>query len=142
MAYVAPTPAELKSRYPAFANVDDAVVQSALDEAARQVDESWTEGDFATAQMLYACHVMTMNGVLSGAGGIQLASFRSIRSGALTLERGTVNGDDGSWLSGSEYGRRFLTLRRQNKGGMRVTGAGVSCPSPYSKDWPPFYWMA
>lgn len=142
MPYTIPTAADLKTAFPEFAAVSDAVVNEALGEAERMVDTSWTEGDYTTAIMLYACHVMALNGYGTGPDGLansgQLAAFQTIRSGQLTLTRkASASGGEASWYSMTRYGQRFWRLLRLNKGGVRVavpTGEGL--PSGYAKDWP------
>lgn len=149
MPYTAPTPAELKARYPVFATVDDVIVQAAIDEAGRMVDETWTEGDYTNAIMLAACHIMALEGhgtsaeakaVATGAG-----AYETIRSGQLTLTRGAwASGQsaDGNWWKSTSWGRRFWQLLRLNKAGPRVVSAGCGAAvSGYAKDafWPWVY---
>lgn len=147
MAYVAPTPADLKARFPKFAAVDDAVIQTALDEAARQVDETWLEGDFAMARMLYACHVMTMDGLGAGAEAKGFANgtndFKVIKSGALTLERGSSSSSSGGGgnpaydlLMSTSFGRRFAGLLQQNQGGAIVLTGVPDALSHLGRDFP------
>lgn len=136
MAYALPTPATLKARYPVFVGVADSIVQSAIDEAARSVDTSWTSGDYTNAITLLACHILTLDGY-PGTGGVGggTSAYRSVRSGQLTLERfakGQVAGDDGSLLGSTPYGRRYLELLAVNRGGP-IVAAGAVCP-PYG--WP------
>lgn len=141
MAYIKPTPSDLKSRYPAFATVSDATVQSAIDEASRMVDESWTEGDYATAIMLAACHTLASDGCGTSAEAKAVATgtgqFETIRSGQLTLTRGSASTSGSSWWAGTSWGRRFLDLLRRNKAGPRVVGVFDSgAQSGYAKDVP------
>lgn len=137
MAYVIPTPAQLKTLFPAFSAVDDAIVQDAIDAGARRVDTTWTEGDYARAIMLYACHYMTISGQVAGAGGIGggNAAYRQIRSGQLTLTKyakGEQAGDDGSLLGSTSYGRLYLDLLQMNKGGPIV----IAGPAEPGYGWP------
>lgn len=143
MAYIVPTAAELKARYPAFAGVSDDIVNSALTEAQRMVDETWTEGDYATAIMLYACHIMALDGHGTSpdaqANTGQAANFQTIRSGQLTLTRGQKSGggsDTENWYKSTRFGSRFWMLLQQNKGGGRVAASGVSPYHPGAFDWP------
>lgn len=132
MSYTVPTPAQLKTLFPAFAAVDDAIVQDAINAGTRRVDQTWTEGDYTRAIMLYACHYMTMQGI---GGGGSMSAYRTMRSGQLTLEKytkGQQAGDDGSLLASTIYGRMFLELLGLNVAGVTVA-AGPVCP-PYG--WP------
>lgn len=132
MAYTAPTPAELKVMYPAFAAVDDERMQLFIIRANRMVDTSWTEGDYADAIMLLACHYMTLAGLGTGAeaevNANGMAGFKSIRSGQLTLDRGAGNGTGGDvpdeW-SGSTYGKQFWWLLKRNRPAVAVAGGAI-----------------
>lgn len=119
MAYDAPTAAQFKERFPAFASVADFDVENALSDAARRVDETWAEGDFARARMLYAAHVLVLDGQGTGRE-VKLSGFKRIKIGSLELERA---GDTSAGsLSSTSYGQRFLELMRLNFAGGGVTG--------------------
>lgn len=130
MAYDLPTPAELKLHFPAFAAVDDTIVQYNIDAASRSVDQSWTEGDYTRAVELYACHLLTLAGFGTGADAESnaqgLSGFSMIRSGQLTLQRAAASGNEAGGVpeqySGSLYGRQFWWLMRQNRPNAAVTG--------------------
>ena len=110
-----PTPADLKARFPGFAAVADAVVQSALDEAALQAGADWAgEADIRLGRLLLAAHILTLDGQGSGAEAAAAAAggFRRMRSGALELERAADAGPGA--LDSTGYGRRFLELMRRN----------------------------
>lgn len=120
MARVAPTRADLKARFPKFAGVDDAIIDAALAEAARLVDDSWPEADYAPGRLLYAAHVLTLDGFGEGteaqlnAEGV--GDFQSIRLGSLSLSRFSKDAatQTGSatldvWNS-TTYGKRFYAL--------------------------------
>ena len=119
MAYVVPTAADLKARFPAFADVLDATVNLYIADA--QVDETWLEADYAPAIMAWAAWAMTDFGI--GTGG-EVAGY--IGSGVTKLKSGTLDvsfSDKASSASGYEtnvYGRQYLMLLRKNKGGPRV----------------------
>lgn len=137
MAYVIPTPAQLKTLFPVFASVDDAIVQDAINAGSRSVDQTWTEGDYTRAIMLYACHYMALQGL--GTVGSSNASYRMVRSGQLTLERytkGQQAGDDGSLLGSTIYGRMFLELLGLNVTGIKVIAGPNAAVSGFAKDWP------
>lgn len=139
---VAPVPddvAALKAAFPAFAAVPDATVTFWLTRAARTVDSSWCEDDRDFARWLLACHLMTEQGLGSGAEAELFAAgaggFDTMKSGALTLSRSSQNVARSSGPYGStQYGRQFATLLAQNKGGARVTDTGTlpaGWPVPY-----------
>ena len=110
-----PTPADLKARFPGFAAVADAVVQSALGEAVQQAGADWaSEADIRLSRLLLAAHILTLDGQGSGAEAAAAAAggFRRMRSGALELERADTAGPGA--LDSTGYGRRFLELMRRN----------------------------
>lgn len=126
MAFTPPTSADLAARFPRFAAVPGASIDVYLTDAERVVDESWMEGDFAMGRMLYACHLMTLEGLGTGAESEQAlagaSGFKVMKSGALTLERFDRK-EGSSSLDATSYGSRFKALQRVNKGGPRATGA-------------------
>lgn len=118
MAYEEPTVAEFQARFPKFQDTPDATIQAALDEAALFVDNSWPESFYKTAKMLYACHVLTLEGQGTG-GESQMATagllmLKRIRSGELDVERFSAK-DQGQdvtdWFTWTPCGTRFISLR-------------------------------
>lgn len=121
MAWAPPTPIGFKARFPVFAAAPDDAVQGALDEAALRVDETWvSEADFRLGRMLYAAHILILDGLGAGAeseaAAAGAAGFKVMKSGTLTLERFDSGGagQGGSILSTTSYGQRFLELQRMN----------------------------
>lgn len=127
MAFTAPTAADLKARFPAFVDVAAATIDIALGDAALMVDDSWTsQADFTLGRLLYAAHVLTLDGHGSGAEAQAASSgalgFRRMKSGPLDLERFSPNagGSAGGSLNQLElttYGVRFKALLRANRSG-------------------------
>lgn len=120
MPYEAPTAANLKARFPAFAAVADEAIVMAITEASGRVDRTWPETDFQPAILLYAAHVLTLDGLGTGAEAEMAragaSGFQSMKSGSLSLDRGdgfsvTAGGSD---LAQTGYGRRFLEMVRRN----------------------------
>lgn len=131
MAWTAPVPSDLQTRFPRFSSVDAGVVQTALDEAARMVDDTWLEGDRTMGLFLYACHVMTLDGFGEGAS---VEDFQSMTSGSLTLTRFPREpGASGDTLLTTSYGKRFIELLKRNKPGVVVAGVcgPVAADIPY-----------
>lgn len=150
MAYVAPTPADLKARFPRFAGVADSIVQNALNLAARNVDESWTEGDFAEGRMLYAAHQLTVDGYGTGTEAQLLAEgvgdFQKIELGTLKLTRFDKSSSENSQipadLATTTFGGRFYALQLKNIGrGPVVLASSPETPNSLARDWPegPFF---
>lgn len=120
MAFTAPTAADFKSRFPRFVALLDTTVDIALGEAARMVDDTWTsQADFTLGRMLYAAHILTLDGHGPGAEAQAAQAgtldFKVMKSGALTLER--FDRDEAAGLSVTDYGRRFAELLYKNRGG-------------------------
>lgn len=125
MAFTIPTAADLKARFPVFAAVADPTITSAIVEAQTRIDASWTDEDGPLAIMLYAAHVMTLDGLGAGAEAEMAKAgalgFQTMRSGALTLERkADAAGADRSILNETMYGRRFLALLKVNQPAVAV----------------------
>lgn len=123
MPYTTPTAAQLKTRYPAFAAVDAAVIDAVILEALSVVDTSWIEADYQPAVMLYAAHLMTMEGV-GATTEAQLAGFKSLQVGSLSLTR-SDNATAAGTLTSTTFGTRFLDYLRRNKAGGAVALAGT-----------------
>jgi hypothetical protein len=121
MSYYIPLPGDVVARFPAFAAVPTAVIAGAIAEAQTRVDGSWLPSDFTIAIMLYAAHVMTLDGfgtsaeaALAGAGAM---GFQSLHAGGLRLDRRPRQGQSEatSLYAETTYGRRFLALLAVNQ---------------------------
>lgn len=126
MAYTVPTPADLKTAYPAFAGVADGAVQAALDRHGEMIDDGWpTQAQFTTGVMLYACHVLYLSGLgRSGAsaerGGDDVKRMKAGDREAEFFSLKDMGATGASTLPGSPYGREFKALLRRLFGGPRV----------------------
>lgn len=109
MAYTAPTASDLIQRFPTFAGVDEDAIARVLLEAEGRVNESWSEADWTLGQLLYAAHVLTMDG-LGASTEVQLAGFRRIKVGSLELERAASASSGGTLLGSTSYGQRYLGM--------------------------------
>lgn len=121
MPYVAPTIAQLKTRFPVFSTVADEVLQAALGEAANRVDTTWREEDFQTAQLLYAAHILTTDGHGTGReakfAALGDAGISQIKISSLSVSMnkgGTETVKFSSTLAKTSFGKRFLDLMRLN----------------------------
>lgn len=122
MSYVAPTIADLKLRFPVFVGVADSVLTTALGEAANRVDNTWREEDFQSAQLLYAAHILTIDGHGSGKeakfAALVDAGISSIKISSLAVSMSKGSSESSakytSVLARTSYGKRFLDLLRLN----------------------------
>ena len=130
MAYTDPDADDLQAAFPAFAAVADETVEFWLTRARRQVDTRWTEDDYQMGQMLLACHLMTLQGLGTGAEAEAAAQgtgdYKTIRTGSVTLERfDRDNNAAQGTLQSTSYGRQWLALAKANRGGPLIMGTGT-----------------
>lgn len=130
--YAKPSPAHLIMRYPAFADVDKAVIQYWLTDAESAVDTSWSERDYAAGLMSLAAHSLSLAGypvvtattttstpaLPAGVTSVKSADF------SMTVTPEQANALASGSLSSSRYGLEFKALLRRNKAGPRVMGTG------------------
>ncbi|MEP0316756.1 MAG: DUF4054 domain-containing protein [Hyphomonas sp.] len=121
MAYTAATATTLKARFPAFADVTDAVIEAALVRARRVVDDSWLADDRQEAEHLHAAHEMTMEG-LGSTNEAQLAGFKKLKLGTLELERDTSTANYDAPYGQTTFGQRFRDILRRNHPGILAIG--------------------
>lgn len=130
MAYTEPTPADLKARYPAFADVDDATVQVYLDDTVTSVDGSWREADYIPAKVAKAAHEMALLGIgkRSEAEGWAASGLTRLKSGNLDVafSDAKVAKASGGTLDATPYGQAYKRILKRNKGGPRVVPARLS----------------
>lgn len=137
MAYVRPTPADFRAKFPVLASLPDATIQLALTEAAGRVDTSWSEADYAPAQLYLAAHILTRDGhgPQAQTAGLQAQGVKSFKSGTLSAEFRDAPG--GSPYATTSYGASYLELLERNAGGLLVARAGQAGPSHLAQDFPP-----
>lgn len=132
--YVQPSVADLITRYPSFAAVSPETIQAYLTDAARDVDETWTESDFTRAIIVRACDLMTAQGIgVSEAGAALGSGLASVKSGTLSVSYSSDAQRDAA-AGISIYSRLWADLVQKNKGGPRVTvpiplGSGCAFPA-------------
>lgn len=132
MAYTAPTPADLKARFPAFAGVADATIEYWLEDARLTVTDDWIEADRAPAEMELAAHNMIKVGVagistgtvgdIAGKGvvGFKSASF------SVELESSAAKRLSGTGYDSTQYGADFAVRLRRNEGGPYLVGCATA----------------
>lgn len=127
MAYVEPTAADLKIRYPAFAGVADGTVEYWLTDARLTVTDAWIEDDRARAEMALAAHNLALNGYGTAGGAVGnlaamgVTSFKSASMSVSFAEESVVRSGSGGYSS-TRYGTDFQVYLRRNVGGPRLVG--------------------
>lgn len=130
MAWVPPTLADFRNRFPAFVNVPDATVQTVLDESIANVGGTFIERDRTPAILYLTAHLLATDGWLSGtgAGGGGAAVTGAIKKrkvGDVEVEFAGVGsgGNDGSIIGqyiSTVWGQRYLALLRLNSPAIMV----------------------
>lgn len=137
MAYTAPTLEEFIALFPAFAATTppqyDAWSAEAV--ALTEARQDCLAGRMNMATMLLTAHYLTLAGIGTGAessvAAQGLSGFKSIRSGALSMERADGAGSSGS-LSSTSYGARAWALLKPCLTGPFVTATGtIPCGGGY-----------
>lgn len=125
MTYPTPTPAELKTRLPVFTPVDDGIVQTAINEAARRVGTGWDDQDGPLGIIYLAAHYLTLDGHGPGAkvAAQRAAGVRSFKSASLQVDFQDMRQDE-AFYALTSYGVRYYQLLQVNAGGpLVVNGA-------------------
>lgn len=131
MPYTTPTAAQFKTRFPIFGDTDNGIIDALIAEASRRVDHSWKDGDYQPAIMYLTAHLLATDNSsedssvqIGAAGGRTIASesfggglSRSYANSSFTAE-GSLSSDDE--YGTTEYGRRYYSLLKLNKGGPLV----------------------
>lgn len=110
-----PTPADLKARYPEFAQADDNQVGLVLSEAELEVDQKAWGKFFALGVLALAAHMLSIESRRGGTGASAMPGpLTSKKAGEIQLSYAAapVNSMDEAVLASSAYGQRYLHLRR------------------------------
>lgn len=121
MAFVAPTKATVRQRYPAMLAVADPTLDYWLGEAALDIGASWPDRQRARAQMAYVAHWATVTAVNPATGSAAVQGITSFRSGTFSV----AMSDSAAAREGygvTMYGRELLALYRVQFGGPRIYG--------------------
>lgn len=113
MPYTTPTASELKARYPEFDSVSDTLVDFAISDAGRFVDETWFEDDYQRAIMALAAHFLAQDGALGGSTVVS-GNVTSEKLGDASVSYGAAVGAANNEYGTTSYGRAFLRIQRAN----------------------------
>ncbi|HEY8358687.1 MAG TPA: DUF4054 domain-containing protein [Ramlibacter sp.] len=124
MPYSQPSAADFKVRFPGFGSVADTTINAVLDEAIAQIGESWIEDDRRAAQLYLTAHLLIMEGqpaasAAAALGVVSQGQVKRVKVGDVETEftgGGSNSGStgQGSGLSSTEYGRRYLQMLRRS----------------------------
>jgi hypothetical protein len=120
MAYTLPTLDDFRVDFPLFEDVEDEPAQFALDLAARFVDNSWIEADYARAIKLLAAHYLqsAINEQSTSGSG---STTESINVGPITIRTVSAASAKGQFSYGTtSFGTQFEDLLRANQSGPLV----------------------
>jgi hypothetical protein len=125
-----PTPADVKTKLPYFASVNDDLMRDFIAEAGRSVDDTWITGDQASATMYLACHLMYVLGAVSaegappgGAGGSGVVQSQSVGDSSVSYAVNSYlkgGGDVNDDYRSTVWGRAYLRLLRLNQPGVNI----------------------
>ena len=141
MPYTNPTAAEFKTFNPRFVGVGDAVINRALAGAGRKVDTAWAEDDYQPGYMLYAAHLLVLDGFGEGVeakvNAAGAGDVKTFRSASLTVDRfDPASGSEAGTLGSTSYGRRFMELQAKYGGALVATTGGDAGYHHLARDWP------
>lgn len=126
MAYTVPTSDDLILRYPAFAAVDEDVIDYWITDAQRIVTTSWTEEDYSPAILSLAAYNLALNGYGTAGGAVgDLAAMgvKSFKSASMEVSfDDSVAAKAKGGYSSNRYGVEFQAMLRRNRGGARLIG--------------------
>jgi Protein of unknown function (DUF4054) len=108
--YDPPTVEQFVAKFPEFTG-RDAAITVALAEAGRSVDNTWTAGDYPTAIMYLAAHVMTVGDSMGAGGGAGEIASESL--GPISVSYAKTSGDK-SLYSSTQYGLFYRRLLKKN----------------------------
>lgn len=122
MAWSPPTVSDFKTRFPQFAGVSDATVQSILDEVIPQVGETWLERDRTPGVLHLVAHLMASQGIgviAPGGGSAVTGAVKRRKVGDVEVEFAGVGGGAGGgyFVAGyntTSYGIKYLEYLRKN----------------------------
>lgn len=120
MPYTVPTASDLKARYPAFAEVSSPLIELVIADAARNVDQSWIEGDYQPAIMALSAHMLIEEGATGRSTEAAGAITSSKLGDAQDSYAGLTSAQSAGEYSSTSYGRKFMQLRAQNCQGVQL----------------------
>ncbi|VFR20220.1 hypothetical protein ANDO1_1708 [plant metagenome] len=111
-----PTPADLKTRYPEFSDVDDARVKALMDEAALEMSVRVWGRLYAVGLLALAAHKLKVSSRKRGGDGAGAlpGPMTSKKAGEIQVGYASapMTSTDDAYFAGTAYGQQYLRLRR------------------------------
>lgn len=130
MPHVPPTLQQFRARFGEFGTVLDETVEAVMADALASVSTAWVEADYPRAIMLLTAHLLLAEGHIDRAAGKKstVTTTGVVTSKQVGDVRVTYSGPGGgsggkvdpNGYGSTEYGRRFLALKRANFAGPMV----------------------
>ena len=117
MAYIAPTVADFRARFPEMGEVSDGLVSLVLAEALLEVGEAWPDQFRAPAQLYLTAHILAeeggpdRSGAARGQGRVTSESIGPATTTFGPSGGGVVAYQIGRNYTATPYGRRYAELR-------------------------------
>lgn len=105
------TNADVIARFPEFTDTDTDLIDLAIAEAGRNVDDTWIEDDRDNALKFLTAHILA----IGGHGGSGLSGARGVVTSERLGDAATTyadTSDDASGYLSTSYGREFARLRQ------------------------------
>jgi hypothetical protein len=118
-----PTAASIKLRFKEFADVDDPVIEFAIEEARTEVDDGWTAQADIALVYLVAHYVASANQNASSGGDGDGGTIASESIGRLSITYARTaqsTSADATDKESTSYGRRYLEILAANFSGARI----------------------
>lgn len=107
-------PASFKVRFPEFASVDDARIQLFIDDSVIILNPTYWGNRYDIGICYYTAHLLAV-GIKSEAGSSNSTgaiSSKSVDGVSISYAMSAPKNDADSFLNSTQYGQRYLTLRK------------------------------
>lgn len=112
-----PTASSIKLRFPEFSEVEDSVIEFAIEEARLEVSTNWTHKYNVAINYLVAHYVACSVAESASAGSDGEIASESWGRFSVTYAQGGNSGAERTSKDSTSYGRRYMQLLNANFGG-------------------------
>lgn len=116
MSALLPDATSIKTRFPEFTGIADAVIMFAIEEAARRVDDTWEDSDRIAAVSWLSTHYLALAGASAGVDGREVVSetIGPISVTYAQVASAAASGSNSGSYATTAYGKAFQSLMRGN----------------------------